>query len=493
MRNRVSSRRGGRRIGGKGANGERDPCDGDESTAAFHHGTHSSDPADRPTTGRHGLRDRAVAAPRLATRGNCGQPKRVMAVRRNGGRRWAPLAALLLAASAHGAGERLTLDRALALALERSPRRAAVAATLSGAERAARSAGRLPNPSLELRSENWRPGGDTNPKVDYFAVLNMPIQLGGKRAARRDLAVATLDVAGESLRVAERQLVLDTAERFVTALQARALVRALSDQRESIAEVVRILRRRVEERVAAGADLAKIDTELARLDVDRVRAEVALAQALARLGVSIQTTEPIAADRLVDPPLTAPPDGDPRARAREALDRRPDVAAARARVATARRALELERSRAWPDVAVAGGWKRVEDTNTGVMAVVVPLPVSDRNQSEIATAAAEAEAAGHALTLVEAEAQADVLASLEAADRLAQAADRVEQELVAPAEVVRRAARARLREGGSHNLLDLVDAERVAVSARRSLLDLRLEAVLATLRARLALGEEPTP
>jgi outer membrane protein TolC len=84
------------------------------------------------------------------------------------------------------------------------------------------------------------------------------------------------------------------------------------------------------------------------------------------------------------------------------------------------------------------------------------------------------------------------MASLEAADRLAQAADRVEQDLVAPAEVVRRAARARLREGGG-NLLDLVDAERVAVSARRSLLDLRLEAVLAAVRARLALGEELAP
>jgi len=176
--------------------------------------------------------------------------------------------------------------------------------------------------------------------------------------------------------------------------------------------------------------------------------------------------------------------------ARDALKRRPDVAAARARLESAKRALDLERSRAWPDVAVTGGWKRVEDTNTGVMAVVVPLPLTDRNQSEIATAAAEAAAAGHALTLVEAEAEADVIASLETAERLVEVADRVERDLVAPAEVVRRAARARLREGGG-SLLELVDAERVAVSAHRTLFDLRLDAVLAVVRARLALGEEP--
>jgi cobalt-zinc-cadmium efflux system outer membrane protein len=398
----------------------------------------------------------------------------------------------LLVAECASAGEPLTIDRAMALALERSPQRSAAQATLSGAERALRTAGRFPNPLVELRSENWRPDGGSNPKVDYFAVLTMPVQLGGKRSARRDLATANADVAGEGLRVAERQLALDTADRFIAALHARAGVRALTEQRDSIAEVVRILRRRVEEQVAAGADLAKIDAELARLDVERVRGEVELQQALARLAVSIQASPPIAAADLVDPPIASAPPGDPRELAREALDHRPDVAAARARLDAAKRALELERSRAWPDVAVSGGWKRVEDTNTGVMAVVVPLPVTDRNQSEIAIATAEADAAGHALDLVQSEAEADVVASLETATRLVEAAERVQHDLVEPAEVARRAARARLREGGG-SLLDLVDAERVAVSARRTLFDLRLDAALAVVRARLALGEQPVP
>lgn len=402
------------------------------------------------------------------------------------------LAMALLVANRTAAGEPLTIERAMALALERSPSRSAAQATLSGAERAARAAGRLPNPALELRTENLRPNGGSNPKIDYFAVLTMPVQLGGKRAARRDLATADVGVADEGLRVAERQLALDTAERFITALHARAAVRALTEQRDGIAEVVRILRRRVEERVAAGADLAKIDAELARLDVERVRGEVDLQQALTRLAVSIQAPAPVDAADLVDPPVPAALPGQPGALAREALDRRPDVLAARARLERAKRALALERSRAWPDVAVSGGWKRVEDTDTGVMAVVVPLPVTDRNQSEIATAAAEADAAGHALSLVESEAEADVVASLETAARLAEAADRVERDLVGPAEVVRRAARARLREGGG-SLLDLVDAERVAVSARRTLFDLRLDAALAVVRARLALGGEPLP
>lgn len=401
------------------------------------------------------------------------------------------VAALLASCAVAGADEPLTLERAVSLALERSPRRASAAAILSGAERAARTAGRFPNPAIELRTENWRPHG-SNPTPDYFALMSLPVQLGGKRGARRDLAVAEAEVAGEGLRVAERSLVIDAAERFVTALHARALVQALGEQRESTTEVVGILRRRVQEQVAAGADLAKLEAEVARLDVARMRARVELDEAMARLGVVLQAPAEIDPERLVDPPAPVPPAGDPVALARLALDRRPDVAAARARLARAKRELDLQRSGAWPDVAVAGGWKRIEDTNTGVMAVVVPLPISDRNQSAIATASAAADAAGHDLATIEAEAEAEVIASLRTATRIADSAATVERELVAPAEVARRAARTRLREGGG-NLLELIDAERVAVEARRELLDLRLDAVLAILRTRLALGEAVIP
>jgi len=48
----------------------------------------------------------------------------------------------------------------------------------------------------------------------------MPIQLGGKRAARRDLAVADADLAAKASGWPSASSCSDTAERFVTALQA---------------------------------------------------------------------------------------------------------------------------------------------------------------------------------------------------------------------------------------------------------------------------------
>jgi outer membrane protein TolC len=64
--------------------------------------------------------------------------------------------------------------------------------------------------------------------------------------------------------------------------------------------------------------------------------------------------------------------------------------------------------------------------------------------------------------------------------------------LLEPAEAVRNSARAAFREGAV-DVLKLIDAERVYADVRRTALELRLEALLATIEARFALGEETLP
>ncbi len=84
---------------------------------------------------------------------------------------------------------------------------------------------------------------------------------------------------------------------------------------------------------------------------------------------------------------------------------------------------------------------------------------------------------------------ADVRASLEAARLLDERARRVEDDLLRPAEVVRVAARSAFREGAT-DILNLVDAERVYLEARREALLVRLDALAAAIEARVILGEE---
>jgi outer membrane protein TolC len=90
------------------------------------------------------------------------------------------------------------------------------------------------------------------------------------------------------------------------------------------------------------------------------------------------------------------------------------------------------------------------------------------------------------------QALADVQDRWAAALQLAAQASRAEADLIGPAAVVRTAARAAFVEGRG-DALQLVDAERVFGEALRDAVELRLDATVAVIHARLAIGETPLP
>lgn len=381
----------------------------------------------------------------------------------------------------------LTLDAVLARVRERWP------AVLAARERArARvasegAAARWANPSVEVSTENWRPGGRaaSDPELDTFAVLTQPIEIAGQRGARRRMAAAESLVAGTAVEDQERSLVLTASATFLEAVQARDHLRVLEAQRDGIVEIVSLLRRRVEEGVAAEADLRKVEADLGRAAIEATRAGVLLFDALTTLGALLGEDPPPAAASLampVMPPPVEPPDVE------AVLARRPDVRAARARAALAAATADLEQRRRWPDLLVSAGYKRTAGTDTGVAGVAVPLPLFDRNARARALAAADAKAAELDVQQVEQLARAELAGSRARASALAALAERVQQELVAPAEVARRAARSSFREGAG-DILRYLDAERVHADAAREAIDVRLEAALAAVRARVAAGE----
>ena len=171
---------------------------------------------------------------------------------------------------------------------------------------------------------------------------------------------------------------------------------------------------------------------------------------------------------------------------------RPDVRAAAARVETALRALRLQNSLRVPDLTVNTGLKRTLDTNTGVFALGVGLPVFDRNQAATTLARGEVRAAELERDLVTRRAEADATAAILNARRLAEAAAGSEAQLVEPATVARTAMRSAFDLGAADILL-VVDAERAFADARLLENDIRIEAVAAAIAARLALGEAPLP
>lgn len=381
----------------------------------------------------------------------------------------------------------LTLAEALARARARSPLIEA-ARTRQRASVLARSAVPwLPNPVIELRGENYGPATGLLQR-DVFATVSQPVEIGGDRRARVADAGAMAGLADAELHSAERMAAVDVVERYVGALRARDVMSTLVEQREGVAELVATLGARVREGVSAEADLRKFETEHTRLASQVTRASIALQSALQQLAVAIG--QEVRAELLEYPILPTPPAAAPEPDA--GIANRADVQTAMARLQRAEATLSLERARRIPDLAVTAGYKRTAGADTGVVGVTMGVPLFDRNRVGVAHATGSVSAARLDLQYVRQQAAADVRTRWAAARELGEQAARIDRDLVEPAGVVRAAARSAFVEGRG-DVLQLVDAERVYGDATREALELRLDAALAIIHARLAIGDSPLP
>lgn len=385
----------------------------------------------------------------------------------------------------------LTLADALALARRASPLREAPARLATAADDAARRSGRPLNPQVDLRVENLGPTGQSALPKDVFAVVNQSIEIGGKRRLRRELGGADRAAAEAQLGLADFQVGARTVHLYVEALRARLLLETLSANRDGLARMAATMRRRVEEGVAPEADRLRFDAEAARLDLELVHARVDLDRGLNELGYVIGLASPPDASQLVEPAVPPAPAPD-RAALALRVAQHPDARLATARVDRARQARALEQARRRPDPLVTAGYKRTAGVDTAVAGIALTLPVFDGNGVAAARAEGDLRAAEAERHAVVGRLSADAASLATAAQVLALRASTVGRELVVPAEAVRTAAQAALREGTA-DVLKVLDAERVVRDASRLAVELRLDALAAALDARLAVGEEPLP
>jgi cobalt-zinc-cadmium efflux system outer membrane protein len=393
------------------------------------------------------------------------------------------------------------IEQAVTTVLASAPQRASASTLAESARAAAKQAGRLPNPVIDVHAENivasgwhWRPPADPTlaPGLDFFAVLSQPIELGGKRGARRAVAEGDADAAAAALSQVERGLVMETIRLYLGALRAREMLKALDENRGEMAEIQRVVAARVREGYAAEADLAKYQAESARLDSESVRMRIELTRNLAQLGALFGRAGPASGldpGQLVIPAPRAAPAGSAADLALRAVERSPDVQAAKAREARAAKALSLEQAQRVPNLDVVGGYKRTSGFDTAVLGVAMAIPLFDRNQRAIATAGGEVSAAASDRAAVEQRVAAEARAVFEASQGLAERARRVDEELLAPAALVRLAARTSYGEGAA-NIVAMVDADRVYLDARREVLQVKLDALAAAFDARVLAGEE---
>ena len=391
----------------------------------------------------------------------------------------------------------LPLEEVLRAAAGRAPLAAAAAARRDAAEADAAKARRLPNPEASFRVENWRRGSDAHPfdagtDLDVVAELSQPLPVLGSWSARKGESAALARAAAATARGEREALLLEAARLYLASLRGRDLVAALAESRDVLGTMVATMEKRVAEGWSAEGDLLKLRAESARAEALLVRATLERDEAAARLAALLGEEAPVDPGRLAMPELPSLPDGTPEALAREAAAARPAVVEAREALEAARAALRLEKALRAPEPSLAAGWKRTGGRDTALAGIAFPLPLFDANGAGVVRAEAGVRGAEARLRAAELEAAADVAARLRAARLLGERARRAGEELLGSALGARAAARAAFREGASE-VLPLVDAERVTAEAVAETLDLAVEARLASLAARLALGEEVVP
>ena len=152
----------------------------------------------------------------------------------------------------------------------------------------------------------------------------------------------------------------------------------------------------------------------------------------------------------------------------------------------------LERARRIPDPVLSFGYKRTNGVDSAVAGVVMDIPLFDRRGVAAAKALGEAHAAAAERNAIDRRLASDAATLVLSAQMLAQRSLRADADLLMPANTVRNAARVAFGEGRG-DILKVLDAERVYGDVRRTILELRLDALAAALDARVALGQEILP
>jgi outer membrane protein, heavy metal efflux system len=366
-----------------------------------------------------------------------------------------------------------TLDDVVRAALAQHPLVEAARARADAARFERAAVGTLPNPVGTVWIENIGMNGLAAPGSgrETSTYLTWPIEALLQRPARVRAADGALQTAEASLAVARRLVATEAVRAFFDVALAQEAAIEAEHERELLEQLAAYNRARAEEGVTAEIELLRTQVELDRAATDAVFADVELARRIAALrpylgaviahadaaslGVSV-TAEPQSPGASV-PPL-------PMLLAR-ALDGRPEMAAARARVAAATATVGLERQLVFGQLGATVGHKRVDGHDSLLAGVGVTLPLFTRNRSGVARATSERLALEHDLAWTERTIVADVHAAHGATSRLARQLAGLQGSLVARAEDVHRLTLAAYQEGGAA-LLQVLDTTRVVADAR---------------------------
>ncbi len=354
-------------------------------------------------------------------------------------------------------------------------------------------AGLWPNPSLFAQMEEI-PGSPLKP-ADAKAVLGIvfPIAIGGRIGAQAEAADRERAFV-ESVVLAKRLDLLAEARRALVEYTYTTRAAALEEEsRKLTAKFHEVVRKRREEKTVLELELIKTAVELATQEIDASAA----ARDAERAAIRMRSWSGDLAFDVNRVRYTLPESAaaiDLTAREAEALERHPLMRAARKSAELAAALATLARREAIPDLeltAAAGRSGGETDRETILeFGVTIPLPLFNRNQGRIAEAEAQERRALFDLEETRLTLITRLREVAKTVERELARAERYRSAIVVQAERAVELAMTLYLEAKILNL-DVLDAQRVLVKARRTYLEAQRDLALALVELETLSGELP--
>lgn len=260
-----------------------------------------------------------------------------------------------------------------------------------------------PNPTVDFEQTTGRLTGSAGERETSIGFA-LPLELGGKRQKRMDLARAELNAAEAEIADRERRLAAEARSAYAEAMAALRELQITENINDVDAQTARIIEARVTEGESAPIELNLLRVELDRLKARRALVEGRLETAILKLknlagmpaSEPLRLREDLATADLPDPPASL------EAAVDIALRTRPDLRLARLIEEAAQAGLRLARAQATPDVTAFSRYTKnrsvFDNTPVGILrdkdrllsfGVSISIPLFNKNQG----AKAEAEAA----------------------------------------------------------------------------------------------------
>lgn len=357
-------------------------------------------------------------------------------------------------------GVALTLDQAIQTALQQNPQLRAATAELDATDGAVRQAGLIPNPVLGVEQEDTRSATRTT-----TVQLNQTLEMGGKRAARVELAQRGKDIAALDLVTRRGDIRAMSIQAFFDALTAQERVKVVEESLRIAGAGVDAATRRVTAGKVSPTEetRARVAQSTARIDLRQAEAErsAALRALTAIMGVPEGSIQRL--DGNVDALPVVPSAADIVARLSDA----PSVRRAQLQVQQADAAYSLAKTRAVPDVTLGVGAKRAQELGRtqAVISVSVPLPFFDRNQGAQLEALRKRDAAQANAQAEELRLRSEILQMADLLQARKEEVETLRREVLPGAQSAYEAARTGF-ELGKFSFLDALDAQRTWLQVR---------------------------